>query len=279
MNYFKLRKINYKSHREDLLPPLNVDMDDWLYSPYTCLKIRLNIEIANIVVWILQYTSIRPNFITLFYALCGIVGAFLLSSGIKDMIILGVIIFFIYGFLDIVDGFLARLKKQTSQLGHVMDPWAGLVCTYSFLIGFGMYLYNFTQDIHFIYLAILAITINALDFKNYTYHYMMYEFYKNYRSSAGKKKNKKIKKSKKSQNVSSILFLLKNFFQGFLDNRARTIDAIGLIILIELTYDKVILSDLIYYLIIIKSLIVFAGGFYLIAFKGLIEKINFVLKK
>ncbi len=123
MNYFKLRKINYKSHREDLLPPLNVDMDDWLHSPYTCLKIRLNIEIANIVVWVLQYTSIKPNFITLLYALSGITGAFLLSSGIKSMILLGVIIFFVYGFLDVVDGFLARLKKRTSQLGHVMDPW------------------------------------------------------------------------------------------------------------------------------------------------------------
>ncbi len=53
------------------------------------------------------------------------------------MIILGVIIFFIFGFLDIVDGFLEILKKQTSQLGHVMYHWAGLVCTYSFLIGFG----------------------------------------------------------------------------------------------------------------------------------------------
>ena len=68
-----------------------------------------------------------------------------------------------------------------STLGSVLDPWAGLVASFSFSIGLGMYLFNATQEIHFIYLIILIITIKALDIKNYTYHYSMYNFYKSYK--------------------------------------------------------------------------------------------------
>ena len=45
-------------------------------------------------------------------------------------------------------------------------------------VGLGVYLFNATQEIHFIYLVILLIIIKALDIKNYTYHYLMYNFYK-----------------------------------------------------------------------------------------------------
>ena len=136
-----------------------------------------------------------------------------------------------------MDGLLARVTKKKSTLGSVLDAWAGDVVAFSFIIGLGMYVFNATQEIHFIYLIILIITIKALDIKNYTYHYSMYNFYKSYKLKKNQNR-KKYKFEKKDLNLSKKLIYLKNFFQGFLDDRARTIDTIGLIILIELSLDS-----------------------------------------
>ena len=93
MIYFNIRKLTYTSHRKVLLPPLNVDMDDWIFSPYTCLKFRFAIEFSSIIVWLLQSTSVTPNFITFLYAMSGVIGCLLLSSGAENLIIAGVVVF------------------------------------------------------------------------------------------------------------------------------------------------------------------------------------------
>jgi len=277
MNYFNIRKLSYTDQRKVLLSQFNVDMDDWIFSPYTCLKLRFAIEFSSIIVWLLQSTSVTPNFITFLSALLGVIGCLLLSSGTENLIIAGVIVFFCLLVFDIVDGTLARITKQTSLIGNVFDPWAGLVCSFGFLVGLGMYLYNTTQEIHFIYLMILIIIIRALDLRIFAYHYLMYDFYMNHKFIK-KKKTKEKKGAIKDNKLSKNLILLKKFFQSFLDDRSRTIDTIGLIILIELTYDKIILTNFIYYLILVKTSVIFAGGFYLIFFKGLITKISSRLK-
>lgn len=277
MKYLSIRKLHYitqrKKHNE-----INNDIDDWLFSPYHCLKVRFFIELSAILANFLQHTPIKPNFITLLFAMSPVIGSILLSSGKANLIIAGVLVFFFYGIFDWTDGILARVTKKTSTLGIVLDTWAGLVGSFSFLIGLGMYLFNATLEIHFIYIMILIIIIRALDLKNFVYHHAMYNFYKNYKFRQ-KKNKKKIKVDKKDRNLSKKLIYLKNFFQSFLDDRARTVDTIGLIILIELTYDKIILMNFIYYLFLVKALAIFAGGFYLVFFKGFAEKINSSLNK
>tara|TARA_B100000029_G_scaffold448908_1_gene471705 strand:- start:2912 stop:3751 length:840 start_codon:yes stop_codon:yes gene_type:complete len=277
MKYSSIRNLHYKTQRKIHIG-INASIDDWLHSPYHCLKVRFFIELSAIIVNLLQHTPIKPNFITILFVITGIVGSILLSSGEQHLIVAGVLIFFTYGIFDWIDGLLARVKKKMSTLGSVLDPWAGLVASFSFSIGIGIYLFNSTQEIHFIYLTILIIAIKALDIKNYTYHYSMYSFYKNYKLK--KNKNRKKNKFKKEDlNLPKKLIYLKNFFKGFLDDRAITIDTIGVIILIELSYDKIILTNFIYYLIFIRALALFAGGFYLVFFKDFAEKINSSLNK
>ena len=87
------------------------------------------------------------------------------------LIIAGVIVFFLFGIFDWTDGLLARVTKKMSTLGSVLDPWSGYVGSFSFLIGLGMYLFNATLEIHFIYIMILIIIIRALDLKNFIYHH------------------------------------------------------------------------------------------------------------
>ena len=275
MNYSKIRKQNYKVQRERHWD-MNIDIEDWLRSPYTAFKAKFHIEFSCLIVYFLQYTPIKPNWISLLFTASGIVGAIFLGSGNNNLIIAGLIIFFSKVILDSCDGLLARTKKETSVLGNLLDDWAGLVNSLSFLVGLGLYLYQATQEIHFMYFIILIITLRHLDLKDYAYHQLMYTFYKdNKLFKKLKNKNKKIKIIKKSGKVPSILILLKNFFQNFLDDRARTVDSIALIILIELTYDKIILTNFIYYFIIFKLIVIFLGGFYLVYFKKFLEKLIF----
>ena len=271
MNYINIRKLHYKTQRKKH-NEINASFDDWFFSPYHSLKTRFFIELSAILVNFLQFTPISPNFITLLFALSGILGAILLGSGQEDLIIIGVIIFFFNGIFDWMDGILARIKKTTSELGNIFDTWGGIVGSFGFLIGLGMYLYNATNEIYFLYLIILIITIRALDLKDFVYHYLMYEFYKN--KKVNKKNKKRAKILKKNEKTPKILAYLKKFFQGFLDNRARTIDSIGLIILIELYYNRIILTDIIYYLYLIKLSAIFFGGIYLVFGKNLVEKVK-----
>ena len=277
MNYLNIRKLTYKTCRK-ANKEMNINVDDWLFSPYTFLKNRWLNETAAVITYVIQNTPISPNFISLLYGALGIIGGVFLASRDESLIIAGIIIFFSKIVFDSVDGLLARIKKKTSELGDVLDSWAGVVGSYSFLIGFGMYLYNATQEIHFIYLIILIITIKTLDLRNYAYHHLMYKIYKNNKFYKSLKNNKK-NNIKKKQNIPRILLILKNFFQNFLDDRARTVDAIGLIIIIELIYDKIILTNYIYYLILFKLIVIFAGGFYLVYYKEFVKNIISKLEK
>ena len=272
MNYKNIRKLIYKN-RIKISSIATSDMNKWHKMPYTALKSKIFYEISSVLVFLLQYTSIKANWISLTYAALAIIAGILLSSGIDNMILAGLVIIFFKSILDWMDGDIARLKKQTSELGDLIDAWAGLVGYYSFLIGLGMYLFNATQEIHFIYVMILIIMIKSLDLKDYAYHRIMYYSYKN-NTLPQKIKNKGKKITQKKNNIPNTLIILKNFFQNFLDNRARTNDFICLIILIELIYDQIILTNFIYYLILFKLFMIFLGGFYLVYFKNFIEKIS-----
>ena len=99
MNYLNIRKLHYKTQRKIHLT-LNASLDDWLFSPYHCLKTRFFIELSSLFVFFMQHTPIRPNFLTILYVISGIVGAVLLGSLEKNLIVVGVIVFFMCGILD-----------------------------------------------------------------------------------------------------------------------------------------------------------------------------------
>ena len=272
MNYSNFRKSNHKDKKKRT-GALNADMDDWRREPYTALKSRLFFEITTPIVYFLQFTPIKANWISLTYSALGIIVAVLLGSGIDSMIVAGVIVIFFKSILDWIDGPLARIKKQSSKLGAMLDDWGSIVGSYGFLVGLGMYLYNATQEIHFIYLILILITVRAIDIKDYVYHKTMYYFYKN-NTLTKKLKNKGKKITQKKQNIPNILIKLKNFFQNFLDDRARSNDFICLVILVELNYNQIFLTNFIYYLIVFKFIMLFLGGFYLVYFRNFTEELH-----
>ncbi|KKM89439.1 hypothetical protein LCGC14_1248770 [marine sediment metagenome] len=103
---------------------------------YTYFKSRIYLEGAAIITYILQYTPIHPNIITIVYGMVGIWGGWALS---EEKILIAILIFFFKGILDSVDGHLARIKGLESEFGRRLDRLCGKVGTYAFYIGLGIY--------------------------------------------------------------------------------------------------------------------------------------------
>ena len=168
LGFFDIRKKRYEDLREDSI--LNGgDFDNFKRWPYTCLKGRLLAELASILVYLLQFTSIQANHITFFYAFSGVIGAGFLASQNVVLIYCGIAIFFLKNLPDWVDGFIARLKSQTSEEGRILDPWGALVNSHTFIIGFGLYVFNTTNQIIYLYLLIVIIFLRAIDLRSYIF--------------------------------------------------------------------------------------------------------------
>lgn len=78
--------------------------------------------IAQRIVWLLaNFTSIRPNTITVLFLILTLGAAALYWQGSRASVIAGAIIFLIAFVLDCVDGKLARLKGSPTKLGERLD--------------------------------------------------------------------------------------------------------------------------------------------------------------
>tara|TARA_Y100000590_G_scaffold470657_1_gene667470 strand:+ start:10857 stop:11666 length:810 start_codon:yes stop_codon:yes gene_type:complete len=267
LNLKSLRKIHYKQQRK-IGKEYGVDINDWGKNPYTCIKSIYLIETSAIIVFLLQYTKITPNFLSLFYALLGVTSGVFLASNNDILILISLLLLFSKSSFDWADGLLARIKKKTSELGSLLDDWGGLVGSYSYLCGFGIYLYNQDKGEHFIIITFLIILIKSIDFKNYAYQRYMYRIINEDKKKDFIKKNNK----KNKYGVSNSLLKLKIFFQNFLDERSRSIDLICLLIFIDNFYVNLIILDYIYYLIFFNTFMLFCGGFYITYFKNFMKK-------
>ena len=132
-----------------------------------------------------------------------------------------------------------------------------------------IYLYNQNLEEHFIILTFFIMLLKAIDLKNYYYQLKFYQIINL------KKKiviNNNYSKKDNRYDVNSFLINVKNFFQNTFDDRARSVDLICFLIIIDTFYYKLTYLDYIFYFLVIKNLILFMGGFYLIYFKKFINR-------
>ena len=273
MKYNKIRNLHWISQKKILKKQFNINIDSFFSAPYTFFKAGLYIELSSVLAFIIQNTPITPNLITIMYALLGIIGGFFLGTGNENLIIIGIFIIFFNGVLDWTDGLIARLKKSVSPLGSLLDEWAGLIVSYSFIIGFGLYLFNKTGQINFISLLILIIFVRALDLKNYFYQNTTYKLYKFEINKIQLKRKYLSKNNLKKYRVSKLVNFLKEILQKTFDDRSRSIDLICALILLDIFYKDIVLLEYIYIFIALKYIILFLGGFYLIYFKKYLNKL------
>ena len=263
MKYQEIRKFSYRTEKKVLESRHhNFDMNNWLKSPYTCLKIRFYIEFSSLFVYLVQNSKIKPNHISYIYALAGLLGGVFIASNSNNFILAGIFIIFFKVAIDGADGLLARVKYKPSNFGAAIDSWGGLVGEYSFIVGFGFYVFNMTQNQIYIYLTFVIVLLKALDLKNYVLFYIG-----TIKSQKISLNNEKIKNqnvsSKKTQGIVKLITYLKNAVKNGFNYQAKTVDTILLIILVEINYQQIFISQYFFYLFLIRGIIIFFGDIYI----------------
>lgn len=268
MNYKDIRKIHWATQKKKLKKEFGIDFKT---SPYTYFKSSIYIELSAILVFFLQSSFLKPNAITNLYAFFGVIGGLLLSSNNQSLVIYGLLIFFFKGILDWSDGLLARINGNTSELGSILDDWAGYVGQLSFWIGLGFYLYFESNDQIFLFLTLVFTFLKCIDLKLYTHIFIIKKILEK-KIKLVSYKNERKKSFKKY--FFKTYFILRNIIKNTLDDRARTIDFICLIIFLNTYYFNIFFLKYFFYLVILKTIIVFTGNFYLVFFKNYISQLN-----
>ena len=236
---------------------MDADIDDWKYSPYNCFKARVYIELSSLLVFVLQFTRISPNQVTLVYALSGLLGGVLLSLNNDTLVIIACLIFYFKGTFDWTDGLLARIKNKTSSFGHILDAWGSNVGYIFFVSGFSIYCFNITNNNIYIFILVFFLIIKTIDFKIYLYQQSFYEILNN-TQNIDKNFLKRDEIIKEEKNYIYI------FLKAFMDDRARTTDFVLLLIILNILYGFNFLIEVAVISYFIKSLIVFIINFYLL---------------
>jgi hypothetical protein len=236
-------------------------------SPYTLIKAVYYIETASIFLFITQAFIRSPNFITMLYVIAGVVGAFLLNSEQSSLFNLGIFLVFTKGTFDWADGPLARHLNKTSFLGHSFDIYGAHVIDCAFRVTFVYYTLEYYPDLMFLF-PVIAFILLITKFNLFS-DFLYYKNNIDNTSDNGKKvrSNEFEEGLKDPKNIKGFTKLYYSY-QSILDARARSIDFLLLILLIDNIYDynisKLLLSLSV--LIILRGIVMYAAGVYL-AFK------------
>ena len=107
--------------------------------------------------------------------------------------------FFLKGSIDWTDGLIARIKNQTSPVGHILDTWGSHIGNISLITSIGVYCFNLTNNSIYLFFTILILFLKIIDFKFFAYHQLFYEV-------LNKKINIKSYISEENENLKSIVF-------------------------------------------------------------------------
>ncbi len=270
----EIRKGLYSNAKEVSINEYGVDLDNWRAEPYTSLKARFYMEASSVLVWLLLKTKIKPNTVTIFYGLAGIIGCVLLSIPYKWTIIVALFIFFTKGILDWTDGQLARETKQTSLAGHMLDAYGAQLGALGLQIGLGFYVAQKVDFMPFFYLVPLIPFFYTASLTSFCYSPLFDQISK---ESLKIQNEKNLQKEKNGENngaddIRSDRWKRYLWINHVLDDRARSVDFILLLILIEIIYPSFFVTWIVFLLLVFKRFLIFSGKFYLVAYKGWVER-------
>lgn len=260
----ELRKQQYEYHYR-LYPYIK----DWYRGPYTWLKATFYMELSALLVYFLLKTKIKPNALTVTYGFLGLIGGVLLAIGTKQTIIIAISIFFLKGILDWSDGHLARITGQASLTGTVLDPYASLLGNFGLQIGLGFYVAQRSGLPIFYYLIPLIPLFYAINPLSFTSSWLFNNWIK-----AGKikeYKNAEYKESAQNKVLPARYRTIYKLISNFLDGRAKNVDFICLLLLIEL-HTTVFLTWIIFLMLLMKQFIIFVSSLYVVVKGDWIEQ-------
>jgi phosphatidylglycerophosphate synthase len=144
------------------LPEVEEIVDLFIYRP-----------LGLIVVKLVYRTSITPNQLTWMAMLMGLLGSIAFSYGTRSGYLFGAILLILYDVFDCSDGQLARMKKNGTLTGRIVDGVSDyVVATFTYLgIGFGFAGHS-DDPLFYWFLTVLAGFSNAL-------HAFAVDYYRN----------------------------------------------------------------------------------------------------
>jgi phosphatidylglycerophosphate synthase len=253
MNFYKLRKNIYK-HQSNFNLKIGIDINNFKNSPHAYLKTIFNIEIASVLTYISLKMQTKPNDLTTAYAALGAIGGILLATPNNELFnLIAIIIFFSKSVLDVSDGSLARASNQTSDFGSVFDAWAGRFGYTCFIVGLGLHLFNKNNEFYFLILIIIILITNGTNFKLINLQLCNLAIFKKARNITINKNFKNDKKNKYKFAIEKFKILVRSTF----DDRSRSTDLICFLIFVNFNKDILIILNLIFYFIALKSILAF----------------------
>ena len=212
-------------------------------NPYSRIKTILMLEIASIFIFLLLKTKISANAVTIFGFFWILLGVILTLSNDNLFFYLGILIIYLKIIPDYVDGQLASLRNTTSNLGHELDSWAGVLGARMTMSAFFFYAINNNPagNLNFFYIILfLTLIFSFADPRLFLSKFKKTHYMKHLHAH---KKILFIKKNVEKKNLYKYLFNLAKFFHY--DGSSKYTDLLIFLILIE----KNILNYEVFYII------------------------------
>ena len=144
---------------------------NWLQEYKNSLKMPVVEEIVDLIIYrpvafllviSLYKTKIKPDHLTLAAMVIGIAAGFYYATGTKQACVSGALLYLIFNILDCSDGQLARLKKNGSSIGRILDGIADYIADIAVYTGIAVgFSHAAGQPSHFL-LFIFAAGISTI---------------------------------------------------------------------------------------------------------------------
>ncbi len=102
--------------------------------------------LAFLLVKLVYKTGVTPNQLTFIAILFALAGGYIFAQGGKENFFIGGIFFAMYNIFDCADGQLARLKKNGSSLGRIIDGFADYIAGIALYLAIGFGFANNSPD-------------------------------------------------------------------------------------------------------------------------------------
>ena len=230
-------------------------LDKFKENPYTYIKARYYMYSSVVLVYLLLRSRITPNMVTISYCLCGVIGGILLSIPNFYFNMIGIFIFFSKGILDWTDGHLARIKYKTTLTGHILDVYGAVLNSIGFTLGLGFFAFHQTNYEFLIYLIAIIAFLHSEVYTSAGKKIIIEDLSK-ILSNSKKTFNNINKDTKQKHSLNTIKIKdpkWLNVFKDFFDDRARSIDFILLLVIIDIYFEY----NFTFYIFLIISLRIF----------------------
>ena len=91
--------------------------------------------LAFLLVKVLYHTSLTPNQISLLAMLTGIISGYFFAQGTQTDFLIGGLLYSLSNVIDCCDGMIARLKKNGSSVGRIVDGVVDYIVSIAVYVG------------------------------------------------------------------------------------------------------------------------------------------------